>query len=210
MSDKPAKQSARGKARKRALDILFEADQRGMYLDDMVAERRERAGHPAPLPAFALQILEGVIAHGRRIDDLIDSHSVDWPLDRMPAVDRAIMRLGVWEILYTDTPGRVVMSEAVALANDLSTDNSGRFVNGVLGRINDLKPSLSELSEVAEPQHAAAVSETDTDGDFDDDFDDFEGAVDGDDADDADDADATEDADDTDTDAEPHDSTGRD
>jgi N utilization substance protein B len=137
--------SARSKARKRALDILFEADARGVdpvEVLQVTEQRRHEDGH-ASMNAYVAELVTGVNAHHLQIDDLLASYSTGWPLDRMPAVDRAILRLGAYEILWsTEVPEPVAISEAVALATDLSTDESPGFVNGLLARIAELKPRL--------------------------------------------------------------------
>jgi N utilization substance protein B len=131
---------ARSKARKRALDVLFEADQRGVPAVDVLAQRTELADPPPN--EHTVRLVEGVTEHRQRIDDLIETYSQDWPLDRMPAVDRALLRLSVYELLYVDdVPDAVVIDEAVELAKSLSTDSSPAFVNGVLARILALKPA---------------------------------------------------------------------
>lgn len=136
--------SARSKARKRAVDVLFEADQRpGTALLELLAERIRQPGTQAALPEYAVEIVEGVHAHRERIDEVLATYSRGWTLARMPAVDRAILRLGVWEILFNDdVPDAVAVDEAVELAHALSTDDSPAFVNGLLGRIVSLKPAL--------------------------------------------------------------------
>ena len=133
--------AARSKARKRALDLLFEADLRGV---DPVAVLAERvAAADPPIPGYAAELVEGVTGHRDRIDDLLASYAEGWTLDRMPAVDRAILRLGVYELLCRDdVPDAVAIDEAVELAKSLSTDESPRFVNGVLGRIVLVKPAM--------------------------------------------------------------------
>ncbi len=131
---------ARSKARKRALDVLFEADQRGVPAVDVLVQRTELAD--PPLNEHTVRLVEGVTEHRQRIDDLIETYSQDWPLDRMPAVDRALLRLSVFELLYVDdVPDSVVIDEAVELAKSLSTDSSPAFVNGVLARVLALKPA---------------------------------------------------------------------
>lgn len=135
---------ARSKARKRALDVLFEADQRGIAASDLLAQRIVEPGTEAALPQYSVELVEGVLAHRDRIDELIASYSHGWTLERMPAVDRAVLRLGAWEILYNDAvPDAVAVDEAVELARALSTDDSPAFVNGLLGRLIELKPTLS-------------------------------------------------------------------
>jgi N utilization substance protein B len=136
--------SARSKARKRAVDGLFEADQRpGTDVVALLAERVRQPGTQAPLPEYAVDVVEGVHAHRDRIDEILSTYSRGWTLARMPAVDRAILRVGVWEILYNDeVPDAVAVDEAVELARTLSTDESPAFVNGLLGRVVRLKPAL--------------------------------------------------------------------
>ena len=132
---------ARSKARKRALDILFEAEQRGTPVLDLLAERIT-LGSP-PVSAYAADLVRGVTTHAARIDELISQYAQGWTLDRMPAVDRNVLRIGVYELLWADdVPDAVAINEAVLLAQDLSTDASPAFVNGLLARIAELKPSL--------------------------------------------------------------------
>ncbi|WP_199424053.1 transcription antitermination factor NusB [Actinotalea solisilvae] len=136
--------AARSKARKRALDVLFEADQRGLPPAEVLAARIAQPGHETSLPQYSVDLVEGVLAQLERIDELIATYSHGWTIERMPAVDRAILRLGAWEVLYNDdVPDAVAVDEAVELARGLSTDDSPGFVNGLLGRIVDLKPTLS-------------------------------------------------------------------
>jgi len=126
--------AARTKARKRALDVLFEAEQRDADLLSVLDERLADSGRPTPLPEYAVDIVRGVAAHRDDIDARLASASQQWPLGRMPAVDRALLRIGVWEILFSDSvPAAVAIDEAKSLAADLSTDDSARFVGGVLG-----------------------------------------------------------------------------
>ncbi len=131
--------SARSKARKRALDVLYGADVRGEPLADALATEEARsASQPQRASSwdYARTIVEGVLEHGARIDEVIDRYSERWPLARMPAVDRAILRIGVWELLYNpDVPQGVAIAEAVEFATVLSTEDSAGFVNGLLGRI---------------------------------------------------------------------------
>jgi transcription antitermination protein NusB len=132
---------ARSKARKRALDILFEAEQRGTGVLDLLAERIT-LGSP-PVPGYAADLVRGVTVHAARIDELISQYAEGWTLDRMPAVDRNVLRIGVYELLWAeDVPDAVAISEAVLLAQDLSTEASPAFVNGLLAHIAKLKPSL--------------------------------------------------------------------
>jgi N utilization substance protein B len=131
---------ARTKARKRALDILFSADVRG---DDvsvtLAAEAKRAASEPAREASwlYAREVVDGIIDHHDEIDELITTHSRDWRLERMPAVDRALLRIGVWEILFNDdVPTAGAIDEAVELAKEFSTDDSGAFVHGVLARVS--------------------------------------------------------------------------
>jgi N utilization substance protein B len=137
--------SARSKARKRALDVLYEADIRSIPALDVLAAtqaRRTDEGQAA-LNDYVAQLVDGVIAHQTYIDELLGSYSMGWALDRMPAVDRAILRIGAFEVLWRDdVPDAVAISEAVTLAQELSTDESSSFVNGLLGRLAELKPRL--------------------------------------------------------------------
>ncbi|GAA1611256.1 transcription antitermination factor NusB [Leucobacter chromiireducens] len=133
--------SARTKARKRALDMLYQADVRGESILTIVnAEAKRAAGEPdrAASWLYAREIVDGVTDHRDEIDELIMSYAQGWTLDRMPNVDRALLRLAAWEILFNaEVPTPVAIDEAVELAKEYSTDDSGRFVNGVLGRIAD-------------------------------------------------------------------------
>ena len=134
---------ARSKARKRAVDVLFEADQRGLAPLTVLAQRIAEPGTEAALPQYSVELVEGVQAHRARIDEVIATHSHGWTIERMPAVDRELLRLGAWEILFNDdVPDAVAVDEAVELARSLSTDESPGFVNGLLGRLVDLKPTL--------------------------------------------------------------------
>ena len=136
---------ARSKARKRALDILFEAELRGLPVLELLAERITM-GSP-PVPAYAAELVRGVTVHSARIDELLSEYAEGWTLDRMPAVDRNLLRIGVYELLWADdVPDGVAISEAVLLARDLSTDASPAFVNGLLARIAELKPTLLRLT----------------------------------------------------------------
>jgi N utilization substance protein B len=131
--------SARTKARKRALDILFQSDVRGDDLaTTLAAEAKRAASEPAREGSwlYAREIVDGVIDNRDAIDEQITTFAKDWSLARMPAVDRAVLRIGVWEVLYNDeVPTAVAIDEAVELAKEFSTDDSGSFVHGVLARI---------------------------------------------------------------------------
>ncbi|HEV7756492.1 MAG TPA: transcription antitermination factor NusB [Mycobacteriales bacterium] len=133
--------SARGKARKRALDVLYEADLRGTDPLGTVADRLAQAD--PPVPAYTVELVEGVTGRRARIDELIATYSEGWTIDRMPPVDRNLLRVAIYELLWCDSvPDAVAISEAVELAKDLSTDESPRFVNGLLGRLQLLKAEL--------------------------------------------------------------------
>ncbi len=133
--------AARTKARKRALDILFESEVRGLPLDGTLEERL--AAQDPPLGGYSVELVRGVREHQEHIDQLLASYAQGWTLDRMPSVDRNVLRLGVFELLYAeDVPDAVALSEAVAMAKELSTDESPTFVNGVLGGILRDKATL--------------------------------------------------------------------
>ena len=139
--------SARTKSRKRALDVLFSADVRGDGLADALAREEARArANPERSSSwpYAREIVQGVLDHGTEIDERIAGHASGWTLDRMPAVDRAILRIGVWELGHNpEVPVGVAIDEAVEAAKELSTDDSPRFVNGVLSAIaGDVRPSV--------------------------------------------------------------------
>jgi transcription antitermination protein NusB len=134
--------AARSKARKRALDVLFEADQRGVDPATVLAERIRRA--EPPVAEYTVEIVEGVLAHLERIDELLGTYAQGWTVARMPGVDRALLRMSTWELLYNEgVPDAVVIDEAVELARSLSTDESPAFVNGLLARLLAVKPSLT-------------------------------------------------------------------
>ena len=136
--------AARTKARKRALDLLFEAEQRGVDAADLLRERLAAPVTEAPLSEFTADLVMGVVEHLGQVDELISTYSQGWTLSRMPAVDRAILRLGAYEVLFsTDVPEPVAISEWVGLATELSTDDSPRFVNGLLARLAEVKPTLA-------------------------------------------------------------------
>jgi transcription antitermination protein NusB len=136
---------ARTKARKRALDIVFESELRGLAIGQTLADRQAAAD--PPLNPYTVALVEGVIEHHVAIDELISTYATGWSLRRMPAVDRTLLRLGAFEILYVDeVPPAVAISEAVALAKDLSTDESPAFVNGVLSAIAARPPESPGVS----------------------------------------------------------------
>ena len=133
--------SARGKARSRAVEILFEAEQRSATVSEVIQRRRDNTEQL--INPYTVQVVDGVIAKQAQIDEILRTYAQGWTLERMPAVDRVILRVGVWELLFNDeVPDGVAVSEAVAQARTLSTDDSPAFVNGLLGRIQQLKPTL--------------------------------------------------------------------
>ena len=140
--------SARSKSRKRALDVLYAAEARGVDPLVVLAERMEPPTGPdlhsyAVMGDYAESIVRGVVANQGRVDALLSEHSRGWTLERMPAVDRAILRIAVYELLYSlDVPPAVVVNEAVDAAKLLSTDDSPKVVNGVLGQIAVITPQL--------------------------------------------------------------------
>ncbi|WP_225845602.1 transcription antitermination factor NusB [Streptomyces sp. HPF1205] len=138
--------AARNKARKRAFQILFEADQRGAdpltVMADWIRLARTDDRQP-PVTEYTMQLVEGCAAHAERIDELLSGYAVGWTLDRMPVVDRNVLRLGAYELIWEDdVPDAVALDEAVQLAKEFSTDESPSFVNGLLGRLLELKPTL--------------------------------------------------------------------
>ena len=130
--------SARSKARKRALDLIFAAEAQGLTAAELLD-----AGE-APANDYTAELVRGVHEHRARLDELISSYAEGWSLDRMPAVDRNVLRLGIYELLYSvDVPDAVAVSEAVNLVRELSTDESPGFVNGVLANVARDKDRLT-------------------------------------------------------------------
>lgn len=138
------------KDRRRAVDLLFEADQRRRAGDqvatlDLLARRLAGTDGLKPMRDYATRIVEGVVAHSDRIDELLASYSQGWTLERMPAVDLALLRVGVWELLWSEeVPDAVAVEQATNLAAELSTDDSPAFVNGLLGQLQRLAPALRD------------------------------------------------------------------
>ena len=135
--------SARTKARKRALDLLYSADIREESINSSLAAEEGRAlADPKRNSSwpYAREIVVGITEHGDEIDELIETYAQGWTINRMPAVDRAIVRIGIWEILFNEQiPDGVAISEAVEAATVLSTDDSAGFVNGLLAKISQVK-----------------------------------------------------------------------
>jgi N utilization substance protein B len=150
--------AARSKARKRAVDVLYEADVRG---DDPVSTLAERlAQADPPVPDYSVELVEGVTGNITLIDEVLGEHSEGWTVDRMPPVDRAVLRLALYELLVReDVPDAVVIDEAVELAKSLSTDESPRFVNGILGRVLRERPAAVPPPAPIPPAPAAPAPE---------------------------------------------------
>jgi transcription antitermination protein NusB len=138
--------AARNKARKRAFQIIFEADQRDSTPTAVMRDWIRHAGtdeRQPPVSEYTMQLIEGYSENAQRIDELISTYSVGWTLDRMPVVDRCILRLAAYELIWSEeVPEAVVIDEALDIAREFSTDESPPFINGLLGRLKDLKPTL--------------------------------------------------------------------
>ena len=138
--------SARSKARKQTLDLLYESDIRGSDLLELLISRDvvEEGPDARPIREYTKSLVEGVAAHKRKIDELISAYAQGWDMDRLPAVDRNILRLGIYEILWVaELEDGIVIDEALTLAKDLSTEDSAGYIHGVLGRIASIKGSLA-------------------------------------------------------------------
>jgi N utilization substance protein B len=145
MADRKA-DKGRHQARKRAVDLLFEAEARGLTPAEVADARitlAEANSDVSALNPYTVTVARGVAAHSAHIDELITSHLQGWTLERLPAVDRAVLRVAVWELLHAeDVPEPVAVDEAVELAKELSTDESPGFVNGVLGQVMLVTPQI--------------------------------------------------------------------
>ena len=138
--------SARSKARKQALDLLYETDIRGTNLVETLVSRDIPAEGPdaRPIREYTKELVNGVSVNRRKIDELITTYAQGWDMDRLPAVDRNILRLGIYEILWsTEVPMSVAIDEALILAKELSSDDSSKYIHGVLGRIASIKDTIS-------------------------------------------------------------------
>ena len=138
--------SARSKARKQALDLLYETDIRGTNLLETLVARDIPAEGPdaRPIREYTRELVNGVSDNRRKIDELITTYAQGWDMDRLPAVDRNILRLGIYEILWSTTvPTSVAIDEALDLAKELSSDDSSKYIHGVLGRIASIKDTIS-------------------------------------------------------------------
>lgn len=133
---------ARRKARRRAVEVLYEAEVRGITIEEVI--KRRRAQPEPPINEFTERLARSVDERRGRIDELLDEYAIGWTLERMPVVDRNILRMGAYELLWAeDIPDGVAIAEAVAMAKELSTDESPVFVNGLLSRLMENKASLS-------------------------------------------------------------------
>lgn len=138
--------SARSKARKQTLDLLYEADIRGTAAIDILAARVDNASDPdaRPIREFTRELVSGISAQKRKIDELISTYAQGWDMDRLPTVDRNILRLAIYELLWTpDLAEGIVINEALDLAKALSTDESATYIHGVLGKISLIKESIA-------------------------------------------------------------------
>jgi N utilization substance protein B len=138
--------SARSKARKQSLDLLYEGDIRGQAPADLLALRDvvEEGPDARPIREYTKELISGIGENRRKIDELISTYAQGWDIDRLPAVDRNILRLGIYEILWCkDLEDAVAIDEALNLAKELSTDDSATYIHGVLGRIASIKDSLA-------------------------------------------------------------------
>ncbi|WP_153394315.1 transcription antitermination factor NusB [Ornithinicoccus halotolerans] len=135
--------AARSKARKRALELLYEAEQRGLNVTDLLEQRLAAPTTQHPLPEYTAQLVRGVVQHWATINETIATYSQGWPLERMASVDRGLLRLATWEIVWNpEVPDAVAISEARELARTLSTDESPAFLQGLLGRIAEVKDTV--------------------------------------------------------------------
>ena len=139
--DQSRKIGSRGRARRRALEILFEAEHRNTTPLSALQRRREFTDQT--INPYTAQIIDGVITHQEQIDELLAQYAHGWTMERMLAMDKSILRLGAWELLFNDEmPDAAAVNEAVNMAREYSNDDSPGYVNGVLGRLQDLKPTL--------------------------------------------------------------------
>ena len=138
--------SARSKARKQSLDLLYEGDIRGQAPADLLASREvvDEGPDARPIREYTKELISGIADNRRKIDELISTYAQGWDMDRLPAVDRNILRLGIYEILWCkDLDDAIAIDEALNLARELSTDDSVSYIHGVLGRISSIKESLA-------------------------------------------------------------------
>ncbi|MFB9776778.1 transcription antitermination factor NusB [Brevibacterium otitidis] len=147
--------NSRTRARKRALELLFEAEQRRLPEPELI---RMRSGDPDyPMKPYAVEIVSGVVEHRGEIDGLIEEFVTDWPVSRMPAVDRALLRMGIWEIMHNDdVDDPVAIDEAVALGRSYSRDDSPRFINAVLDAVSRKRRTGEAQPPIAAPKASAS------------------------------------------------------
>ena len=155
---------ARSTARKRALNTLYEADEKSQDFLSLLEERKVRPGAQTPLPAYAVTLVEGVAEHRRDIDEALQTHSTRWPLSRMHAIDRNILRIAAWEMLYNpEVPDKVAIDEALSLAKTLSDADAPSFIHGVLSALEQEKDEHQARREQADRIAALADAEADAD-----------------------------------------------
>ena len=155
---------ARSTARKRALNTLYEADEKSQDFLSLLEERKARPGAQTPLPAYAVTIVEGVAEHRRDIDEALQTHSTRWPLSRMHAIDRNILRIAAWEMLYnSEVPDKVAIDEALSLAKTLSDADAPAFIHGVLSALEQEKDEHQARRQQADRIAALADAEADAD-----------------------------------------------
>ncbi len=143
---------ARSTARKRALNTLYEADEKGQDILSLLAERIEQPGAQTPLPEYAIEIVRGVEEHLSAIDSMLDKHSTGWKVKRMGVVDRNILRIAVWEIMFNDdVPNMVAIDEALSLAKTLCDDESPAFIHGLLSAVSADAPTVQAEERPTEP-----------------------------------------------------------
>ena len=160
----PDRRGDRGRhqARKRAVDLLFEADARGITPAEVAEARnvlaQNQSDDMSPLNPYTVTVARGVTEHSAHLDDLISAHLQGWTLERLPSVDRAILRVAVWELLHAeDVPEPVAVDEAVELAKQLSTDESPGFVNGVLGQLMLVTPQIRAAAAAVQDSHEGSI-----------------------------------------------------
>lgn len=155
---------ARSTARKRALNTLYEADEKSQDFLSLLEERKARPGAQTPLPAYAVTLVEGVAEHHQDIDEALQTHSTRWPLSRMHVIDRNILRIAAWEMLYNpDVPDKVAIDEALSLAKTLSDADAPSFIHGVLSALEQEKDQHQARREQADQIAALADAEADAD-----------------------------------------------
>ncbi|KFI40291.1 transcription antitermination factor NusB [Bifidobacterium actinocoloniiforme DSM 22766] len=153
---------ARSTARKRALNTLYEADEKGQDIESLLQERIKRPGAQTPLPEYAIQIVHGVAKHFDDINRILNERSTSWPVRRMAVIDRNILRIACWEMLYNpEIPSKVAIDEALTLAKTLCDSDTPAFVHGLLSAVERDQPSLEEDADAARKraEEAARISD---------------------------------------------------